>query len=252
MLDGGGWSTPRPGRFTPRKETRYPLYRRLGGPQGRSGQLQKISPLPGFDPRTVQPVVSRYTDSAIPARERYRGKLHDKTNMQNITNYVLLYMKQYQITLTLQWFGCNAGNCSCSSGAQPALRPGPGLYQGQVGKVATTCWGHDTSSACSHTAIATAAPLRWHTAVKGVATPAIRVLKCHKQHYIPGNTAAGNMEASDWETEEAQSLMHTGIWNTQKTGYVPEQINLKLVPINSRSNILFLCCSSNISSDDTS
>jgi hypothetical protein len=36
-LNGGGWSTPRPGHFTPGKETRYPLYRRLGGPQGRSG-----------------------------------------------------------------------------------------------------------------------------------------------------------------------------------------------------------------------
>ena len=34
------------------------------GPQGRSGQVRKISPLPGFDPRTVQPVTSRYTDYA--------------------------------------------------------------------------------------------------------------------------------------------------------------------------------------------
>jgi hypothetical protein len=55
-LDGDGWSTPRPGRFTPGKETLYSLYGRLGGPQGRSGRLQKISPPPGFDPRTVQPV----------------------------------------------------------------------------------------------------------------------------------------------------------------------------------------------------
>jgi hypothetical protein len=38
------------------------LYRRLGGPQGRSERLRKISPPPGFDPRTVQPVASRYTD----------------------------------------------------------------------------------------------------------------------------------------------------------------------------------------------
>jgi hypothetical protein len=45
--------------------TRYPLYRRLGGPQGRSGRLGKISPPPGLDPRTVQPVTSRYTDCAI-------------------------------------------------------------------------------------------------------------------------------------------------------------------------------------------
>ena len=31
-LDGGGWLTPSPGRFTPGKETWYPLYRKLGGP----------------------------------------------------------------------------------------------------------------------------------------------------------------------------------------------------------------------------
>jgi hypothetical protein len=41
--------------------TRYPLYRRLGGPQGRSGQVRKILPPPGFDPQTVQPVASCHT-----------------------------------------------------------------------------------------------------------------------------------------------------------------------------------------------
>jgi hypothetical protein len=40
-LDGGSWSTPRPGRFTPRGKNRYPLYRRLGGPQRRYGQVEK-------------------------------------------------------------------------------------------------------------------------------------------------------------------------------------------------------------------
>jgi hypothetical protein len=35
--------------------------------QGRSGRVQKISPPPGFDPRTVQPVASRYNDWAVPA-----------------------------------------------------------------------------------------------------------------------------------------------------------------------------------------
>jgi len=49
---------------SPPGKTRYPLYRRLGGPQGRSGQVRKISLPPGFNPRTVQPVASRYTDSA--------------------------------------------------------------------------------------------------------------------------------------------------------------------------------------------
>jgi len=46
-------------------KTRHPLYRRLGGPQGRSGRVRNISPPQGFDPRTVQPVVSRYTDRDI-------------------------------------------------------------------------------------------------------------------------------------------------------------------------------------------
>jgi len=51
----------------PRKETQYPLYRKLGGPQGRSGQLRKISTQLGFDLQTVQLVASRHTDYAIPA-----------------------------------------------------------------------------------------------------------------------------------------------------------------------------------------
>jgi len=46
--------------------TRYLLYRGLVEPQGSSGQVQKISPPPGFDPRTVQLVASRYTDFPAP------------------------------------------------------------------------------------------------------------------------------------------------------------------------------------------
>ena len=48
----------------PSGKTRYPFYRRLGGLQDRSEQVRKISPPPGFDPQTVQPVGSRYTDYA--------------------------------------------------------------------------------------------------------------------------------------------------------------------------------------------
>jgi hypothetical protein len=53
-LDEGGWSKPRPGRFTPVK-TWYPLYRRLRGPQGRSGRVRKISPPSGIDPGSSSP-----------------------------------------------------------------------------------------------------------------------------------------------------------------------------------------------------
>ena len=60
---GVGGHRHAPAALTPLK-TRYALYRRLGGPQGRSGQVRKISPPPGFDHRTVQLVASRYTDWA--------------------------------------------------------------------------------------------------------------------------------------------------------------------------------------------
>ena len=49
-------------------KTQYPLYRSLSGPQGQSGWVQKISTPPGFDPQTVQPIASRYTNWAISAR----------------------------------------------------------------------------------------------------------------------------------------------------------------------------------------
>jgi hypothetical protein len=52
----------------PPGKSQYPLYRRLGGPQGPSGRVWKISPLLGFDPQTIQPVASRYTDCSVPAQ----------------------------------------------------------------------------------------------------------------------------------------------------------------------------------------
>jgi len=61
-LDGGGWSTPHPGRFTPGKETRYALYWRLGGSQRWPERVGKMSAVPEFDSRNVQPVASRYND----------------------------------------------------------------------------------------------------------------------------------------------------------------------------------------------
>jgi len=51
-------------------KTLYPLCRRLGGLQGRSGPVRKISPTPGFDPLAVQLVASRYTDWAIPDAQK--------------------------------------------------------------------------------------------------------------------------------------------------------------------------------------
>jgi hypothetical protein len=53
---------PHPGRFLPPGKTRYPLYRRLGGPQGRSGQLRETSPPAGI----------RSTDRPAGSKSLYR------------------------------------------------------------------------------------------------------------------------------------------------------------------------------------
>jgi hypothetical protein len=80
-LDGGGWLTPRTGRFTPRKESRYPMYKRLGGPWRRSGRVRKTVAPPGFDPRTVQSVASPYITLTRPTPKyiaiyMHRNKIH--------------------------------------------------------------------------------------------------------------------------------------------------------------------------------
>ena len=62
-LEGGKWSAACLGRTLPPAKTRYPFYRRLGGPQGRSGRAKNLVPT-GIRSRTVQPVVSRYADWA--------------------------------------------------------------------------------------------------------------------------------------------------------------------------------------------
>ena len=47
-LEGGEGSASRPSHSLPLGKTRYPLHRRLGGPRGWSGQVQKISPYTGI------------------------------------------------------------------------------------------------------------------------------------------------------------------------------------------------------------
>ena len=43
-LEGGEWSAARPGRTLPPGKTRYPFYRRPGGPQSRSGRAENLVP----------------------------------------------------------------------------------------------------------------------------------------------------------------------------------------------------------------
>jgi hypothetical protein len=67
VLDEVGGQRHAPAASPPGKG-RYSLFCRTGEPQGKSGGARKISPLPRFDPPTLQPVASRYVDYAIAAQ----------------------------------------------------------------------------------------------------------------------------------------------------------------------------------------
>jgi len=82
-LEGCEWSASRPGHTLPPGKTRYPLHRRLGGPQGRSGQAENVVAT-GIRSRTVQPVVSHYTVWAT--GPTYRQQMSENYS----SNYVLL------------------------------------------------------------------------------------------------------------------------------------------------------------------
>jgi hypothetical protein len=88
-LDGGGWSAPFPDLFTSGKETRCPVCRKLGGPQGRSGRAE-ISPQPGFDPLAVQPILSRYTSYTIPAHIFLTATIYIMSSIAIVLYFMLL------------------------------------------------------------------------------------------------------------------------------------------------------------------
>jgi hypothetical protein len=53
-----------PASLLPGKEPQYPLDRRVGGPQSRSGhggEEKNSQPLPGLEPPIIQPVAQRCT-----------------------------------------------------------------------------------------------------------------------------------------------------------------------------------------------
>ena len=67
-LEGGEWSAAHPGRTLPPGITRYALYRRLGGPQGRSGRAENLVPT-GIRSRTIQPVAQSLYWLSYPAHQ---------------------------------------------------------------------------------------------------------------------------------------------------------------------------------------
>jgi len=73
-LHGGGWSTPRPSRFTPVKDLVLIVYEAEWVPGSFWTGAENLALLE-FDPRTAQPVVSCYTDLAMPAHDLYEVQI---------------------------------------------------------------------------------------------------------------------------------------------------------------------------------
>ena len=76
-LEGGEWSAACPGRTLPPGKTRYPFYKRLGGPQGRSGRAENLVPT-GIRSRSVQPVAQSLYRLSYPAHKLRKRKSEKK------------------------------------------------------------------------------------------------------------------------------------------------------------------------------
>lgn len=84
--------------FNPGKETWYPLCRRVHWPQGWSGWMQKISPLSGFNPRTIMPVESCCTYYAVHMcsilSQISRSSITEITTVVNVAKFPIVCSKE--------------------------------------------------------------------------------------------------------------------------------------------------------------
>jgi hypothetical protein len=96
---------------------RTPLYRRLGGTQGRFGRMRKISPPPGFDPPDRQLIASRYTDWAITDHSQQDVKSQNDLILNaaartskplKILAFIYIMLLYTVQSRALQFSGCNS------------------------------------------------------------------------------------------------------------------------------------------------
>jgi len=79
----------------PGERDRLATVRESGWAHGRSGRARKITPPPVFDPRTVQPITSRYSDYAIPAHkepifhEKYDSQIYTRSQTNGPTDVIV-------------------------------------------------------------------------------------------------------------------------------------------------------------------
>jgi len=91
-LEGGEWSASRPGRTLLPGKTRYPFYRRLGGPHRRSGRAEKSRPnRDSILDRPARSSVAIPTELLGPQLNIVVGK---KIDFMRSTNFKLLSQKK--------------------------------------------------------------------------------------------------------------------------------------------------------------
>jgi hypothetical protein len=77
-----------PAALLPGKEPRYPLGRRMGGPQnrcGHGGEEKNSQPLPGLEPPIIQPAAQHYTTELS---RLHHPRVKKKSNLQWHTPYI--------------------------------------------------------------------------------------------------------------------------------------------------------------------
>ena len=94
--------------LSPPGKTHYTLNRIPGRPRGRSEWLRKIPPPPGRDPRTVQPVASRYT-TALPRLPKIR---HQQCTSIHVTSNRI---PGRRLTTNMKYAYCVLGNRNYST-----------------------------------------------------------------------------------------------------------------------------------------
>jgi hypothetical protein len=114
----------RPGRSLHLGKTRYPLYRRLGGPQSRSGQVRKISPPP---PRVRSPGHPARSQSLY--RLRYPAHILLYTSRKIVTIAKNDSLKEVKLEKKNDDFCCHAWFLSLSSFAHQTFRYVSLLYR---------------------------------------------------------------------------------------------------------------------------
>ena len=113
-----------PGRTLPPGKIRYPFYRRLGGPQGRSGRAENLVPS-GIRSRTVQPVAQ------VLYRLSYRPTLSFYYNQICTINVTTIYITTVSLYVIYTRTCFDISMSSSGSSIRPGrtLPPGKTEYQ---------------------------------------------------------------------------------------------------------------------------